>query len=251
MIASVLFVVCVLLILTLQRQLIVHENPMSVGQAYADIREAVGFLIKEPFLGPMQVFGPLFAFFLIPISTVVFPSWFVFAGKDSYTLGTFLGAQALGGMIGGFVFSAFAPKVSQHKWLIGATAAYAATLTSLYFLQPGSIVSIVTGFMAGVVFTGIMAIPYTAFYTRTPQRLLGRVNSLGAASGYLVAAIAALLFGWLVNSTSAKTGILVCAIGMGLLSLGIANFPFMRLLDQKREPDLRKEVTENREPNLQ
>jgi MFS family permease len=167
---------------------------------------------------------------------VVFPAWFVFAGQGSAALGVFLGAQALGGMAGGFVFAAFAPQVSQHKWLVGASAAYALALLSLYSLQPGSRLAVAVGFLAGFAMTGLMAIPYTAFYTRTPQALLGRVNSLGAAAGYLVSAPAALFYGWLVNATSARTGLIMAAIGMGLLAIGASFLPFMRLLDEKKEP---------------
>ena len=98
--------------------------------------------------------------------------------------------------------------------------------------------AVAVGFFAGFAFTGILAIPYTAFYIRTPQSLLGRVNSLGAAAGYLVAALAALFFGWLVNATSARTGLLACAIGMGLLALGALLFPFMKHLDEKIEPEV-------------
>jgi len=235
MIASVLFLVCVFLVANLPRQIIEKEQPITVRQAFADLREAVRFLVKEPFLGPMQVFGPLYAFILLPVSAIVFPAWFVFAGQAPTSLGIFLGAQALGGMLGGFAFAALAPKVSQHKWLIGASAAYSLALFSLYFLQPGSALAIAVGFLAGLAITGIMAIPYTAFYTRTPQKLLGRVNSLGAAAGYLVSALAALFFGWLVNAASAGTGIMVCAVGMGLLAVGTLFLPFMRLLDDTKE----------------
>ena len=108
----------------------------------------------------MQLFGPFFAFVVGPVSAIVFPAWFVFASQSAAQLGIFLGAQALGGMLGGFLFAAFAPKVSQQKWLFGATGAYALALLVLYFLQPGSVVALLVGFMAGVVFTGIMAIPY-------------------------------------------------------------------------------------------
>jgi hypothetical protein len=45
-------------------------------------------------------------------------------------------------------------------------------------------------------------------YIRTPERLLGRVNSLGAGMGFIVIALASLFFGWLVNATSARTGLL-------------------------------------------
>jgi Na+/melibiose symporter-like transporter len=238
MFASVLFVLCILLVIGLPRKFMVHEQHMSMRQAYEDMREGVQFLIKDPFLGPMQLFGPFFAFVIGPVSAIVFPAWFVFARQGSAQLGIFLGAQALGGMIGGFIFAAFAPKVSQHKWLFGATSAYALALLGLYFLQPGSVVAVLIGFIAGMVFTGIMAIPYSSFYMRTPERLLGRVNSLGAGMGFIIIALASLFFGWLINATSAKIGILVCAIMMGLIALGVLLFPFMKYLDEKRGPDV-------------
>ncbi len=237
MFASVLFVLCILLVVGLPRKIMVYEHPMSVRQAYEDMREAVQFIIKDPFLGPMQIFGPFFAFVLGPVSAIVFPAWFVFAHQSATQLGIFLGAQALGGMLGGFLFAAFAPKVSQQKWLFGATGAYALALFVLYFLQPGSLLAILVGFMAGVVFTGIFAIPYSSFYIRTPERLLGRVNSLGAGVGFIIIALASLFFGWLINSTSARTGLLACAIVMGLIALGVYLFPFMKHLDEKIEPE--------------
>jgi len=243
MFASVLFVLCIFLVLGLPRKITMHEYPMSLRQAYEDMREAVRFLIKDPFLGPMQLFGPFFAFVVGPVSAIVFPAWFVFARQSAAQLGIFLGAQALGGMIGGFLFAAYAPNVSQHKWLFAATSAYALTLLILYFLQPGSVLAVLVGFLAGVVFTGIMAIPYSSFYPRTPESLLGRVNSLGAGMGFIVIALASLFFGWLINATSAKIGLLACAIGMGLIALGVYFFPFMKQLDEKIEPEDLREST--------
>jgi MFS family permease len=237
MFASVLFALCILLVLGLPRKTMQRERRISPRQAYEDMREAVQFLIKDPFLGPMQLFGPFFAFVVGPVSAMVIPAWFVFADQSAAQLGIFLAAQALGGMIGGFLFAAFAPRVSQQKWLFGATGAYALALLGLYFLQPGSVVSLLVGFLAGVVFTGIMAIPYSSFYIRTPERLLGRVNSLGAGMGFIIIALASLFFGWLINATSSRTGILVCAILMGLITLGVRFFPFMKHLDEKTGPE--------------
>ena len=233
MFASMLFALCILLVVGLPRKVRQHQHPMSMAQAYEDMREAVQFLVKDPFLGPMQLFGPFFAFVVGPVSAMVIPAWFVFAEQSAAQLGIFLGAQALGGMIGGFIFAALAPKVSQQKWLFAATSAYALTLLGLYFLQPGSVTALIVGFLAGVVFTGIMAIPYSSFYIRTPERLLGRVNSLGAGMGFIIIALASLFFGWLINATSAKTGLLACAILMGLIALGVYLFPFMKHLDEK------------------
>ena len=246
MFGSILFALCIFLVLGLPRKNVEHEGRMSLRQAYEDMREAVEFLIKDPFLGPMQLFGPFFAFVVGPVSAIVFPAWFVFANQGAAQLGIFLGAQALGGMLGGFIFAAFAPKASQQKWLFGATSAYALALLGLYFLQPGSISAVLVGFLAGIVFTGIMAIPYTSFYVRTPERLLGRVNSLGAGMGFVIIALASLFFGWLINVTSAKTGLLACAILMGLIALGVYVFPFMKHLDERAEPESVREPTRSK-----
>ena len=82
-----------------------------------------------------------------------------------------------------------------------------------------------------------MAIPFSSFYTQTPERLLGRVNSLGAGMGSIIIALASLFFGWLIQVTSARTGLLGCATVMGPIALGVLLFPFMKHLDDKREPE--------------
>ena len=56
MFASVLFAFCIFPVLRLPPQTIVHEHQMSARQAYDDICEAVQFIIKDPLLGPMQLF---------------------------------------------------------------------------------------------------------------------------------------------------------------------------------------------------
>jgi hypothetical protein len=55
--------------------------------------------------------------------------------------------------------------------------------------------------------------------------------------GFIIIALASLFFGWLINTTSARTGLLVCAIMMGLIALGVLLFPFMKHLDEKVEPE--------------
>lgn len=240
---SVLFLLAIYLVARLPRKIMAHEHPMTVRHAVNDMKEAVEFIFTEPFLGKMQLFGPLYAFVVAPLATIVFPAWFVFAHQSSAALGTFLGAQAIGGMIGGFAFAALAPKVSQQKWLAGASAAYALALMALAFVQPGSLLAILIGFLAGLVFTGLMAIPYTSFYTRTPQQLLGRVNSIGMAFGMLVVAAASLFFGWLITATSPQVAIFACAVAMGVIALGVVALPFMKLLDEHKPQEAASETT--------
>ncbi|MEV0285879.1 MULTISPECIES: MFS transporter [unclassified Kribbella] len=236
LVTTVLFLMSIVLVSRLRKQVISHEQPMTPRQTYRDLREAVQFLVKEPFLGKMQLVGPLMGAVIVPISALIFPAWFIFAQQDSRALGIFLGAGAIGGMVGGVTFAALAQKLPQRTWLVGATGLYASALLGLYFLQPGSIPAIGVSFLAGSMLSVMFAVPYTAFYSRTPQNLLGRVGSLGAAYGSLVGALASLGFGRLMHAVSAPHALIVSALIMGAIAFALASLPFMRLLDHPTKP---------------
>ena len=235
LVTTVLFLLSIMLVSRLRKQVMTHEHPMSARQTYLDMREAVHFLIKEPFLGKMQLLGPLMGAVIVPISALIYPAWFVFAHQDSRSLGIFLGAGAVGGMVGGVSFAALAQKLPQRTWLVGATALYAVALLGMHFLQPGSIPAIGVSFLAGSMLSVMFSVPYTAFYSRTPQNLLGRVGSLGAAYGTLIGALSALGFGWLIHAVSAPSALLVSSLVMGAIAASLALAPFMRLLDSRSE----------------
>jgi predicted MFS family arabinose efflux permease len=236
LVTTILSLTSIVLASRLRKKIVTHEQPMSAGQAYRDLRAAVHFLVKEPFLGKMQLVGPLMGAVIVPISALVFPAWFIFAKQDSRALGIFLGAGAIGGMVGGVLFAALAQKLPQRTWLVSATALYASALLGLYFLKPGSLLAVGVSFLAGLMLSVLFAVPFTAFYSRTPQELLGRVGSLGAAHGALMGALASLGFGWLMHTVSAPTALLVCALIMGGIATALAFMPFMRLLDSPAEP---------------
>jgi MFS family permease len=232
---TILFLLGIALASRLKRQVIEHEHPMSTRQAYRDMREAVMFIVKEPFLSKMQLFGPLMGAVIMPVSALIFPAWFIFAHQNSQALGVFLGAGAIGGMVGGAIFAALAQKLSQQTWLVSGLALYGASLFGLYFLQPGSLAAIAVSFVAGLMMSVMFAVPFTAFYARTPQKLIGRVGSLGMAMGSLAGALASLGFGWLLHTVSAPNALLVSAIVMIGLAIASAYMPFMRLLDHPAE----------------
>lgn len=246
--ATVLFLLCIVLVSRLRKRVMTHEHPMTVRQTYRDMREAVQFIMTEPFLSRMQFVGPFMGAVFTPITALIFPAWFIFGHQDSQALGIFLGASAVGGMIGGLVFAAIAKKLPQRTWLIGATACYALGMVGLYFLQPGSILTLGVSFLIGLVVSIMFAVPFTAFYSRTPQKLMGRVGSLGAATGALFGALASLGFGWLIQTVSAPMALLVCAAMMGGLALAFVIMPFTRLLDNPLETAKTEAKAETTQP---
>lgn len=247
-VTTFLFLLSIMLVARLRKQVIVHEHPISVRQAYCDMREAVHFLVNEPFLGKMQLFGPLCGAVVVPISALVFPAWFIFSRQDSLTLGIFLGAIAIGGMVGGALFAVLAQKLAQRTWFVGATGLYALALLGMYFLQPGSFLTVAIGFLAGMMLSIIFAVPFTSFYSRTPQRLLGRVGSIGAALGALMGALSSLGFGWLMDAVSPQSALLICVFIMGGIAIASATMPFMRYLDTPVEQaEAQPELTATRQ----
>jgi hypothetical protein len=114
----------------------------------------------------------------VPLSTLVFPAWFNFAGQGAgalgvflgaQALGVFLGAQALGAILGGLVFAAVGPRISRFWWFVPTNLAATALLAALLATEPGSAVAVALSFAVGLVSAGSLPIINTAT-TRAPPR---------------------------------------------------------------------------------
>ncbi|MCI0560859.1 MAG: MFS transporter [Nitrososphaera sp.] len=209
-----------------------NDHPLTMTKALADLREGVVFLAKEPLLGPISILGVLLMCFIAPLSTVIFPAWFVLSGQTANQLGFFLGAQALGTIVGGLGFAAISTRVSSRKWFISTNIGYAVGLAAILFTSPGSIAAVILALLAGAASAGWFPVINTAFYSRAPETILGRVNGAAFTLYWIFVAPASLLLGFLVNTTSPETGILVSSIGLGLLGIGAFFMPSMKLLDE-------------------
>ena len=116
-----------LLIAGLERQRPVHDQPLTPAGALADVREGVRFIVHEPLLGPLTWLLVAWVAVYVPLSTLIFPAWFNLARESAGALGLFLGAQALGGVLGGLIFAAVGPRVSRSG------GSFAMVLTALPF----------------------------------------------------------------------------------------------------------------------
>jgi hypothetical protein len=106
------------LIAGLERQRITHDQRLTAARALADVREGFRFIADEPLLGPLTFLLVAWVAIYVPLSTLIFPAWFDFARVGAGALGVFLGAQALGGVLGGLVFAAAGPRVSRFWWFV-------------------------------------------------------------------------------------------------------------------------------------
>lgn len=79
---------------------------------------------------------------------------------------------------------------------------------------------------------GALPIINTAYYSRTPEALLGRVNGTSFAMVLAALPFSSLAFGWLINATSPETAIAVVVAANAVMVSAFALIPAMRLIDQ-------------------
>lgn len=233
---GLLFLVCIFLVRGLHHVKITHEHPMTARKAYEDLREGLVYLLKEPLLGPLTILSSALVGVFMPLSTVILPAWFVFAGQSSEGLGLFLGLQAIGWVVGGVVFATISTKITEKKWLLrwllGSNAAFSVGYLALLLTVPGSLAALVVSFLVGATSAGWMPIFNTVYYSRTPEHLFGRVNGAAWAAMLFVTPFASLFFGWLISVTSAGVAIAVAASSTLALTIVMAMLPAMKLLDE-------------------
>ena len=231
LVAAVMFATAMVLIAGLEPQRLHHDQPLTAAKALADIREGFRFIVAEPLLGPLTLLLVAWVAVYIPLSTLIFPAWFNFARESAGALGLFLGVQALGGVLGGLAFAAVGPKVSNFWWFVSTEVVATALLAALLGTEPGSAAAVALSFGVGLVGAGSLPIINTAYYSRTPEELLGRVNGTSFAMVLTVLPFSSLAFGWLINATSPETAIAVVVAGNAVVVAVFALLPAMRLID--------------------
>jgi macrolide resistance protein len=220
------------LIAGLERQRPTHDTPLTPARALADVREGFRFLAAEPLLGPLTFLLVAWVAVYVPLSTLIFPAWFNFARQSAGALGVFLGAQALGAILGGLVFAAVGPRVSAFWWFVPTNLAATAGLAGLLATEPGSPAAVALSLGVGLVSAGSLPIINTAYYSRTPEELLGRVNGTSFAMVLAALPFSSLAFGWLINATAPETAIAVVVAANAVMVAAFALLPAMRLLDR-------------------
>ena len=231
LVAAVMFAAAMLLIAGLERQRLSHDQPLTPARALADVREGFRFIVTEPLLGPLTWLLVAWVAVYVPLSTLIFPAWFNFARESAGALGLFLGAQALGGVLGGLIFAAVGPRVSRFWWFVVTEVVATAVLAALLATEPGSVAAVVLSFGVGLIAAGSLPIINTAYYSRTPEELLGRVNGTSFAMVLTVLPFSSLAFGWLINATSPETAITVVVAANTVMVAAFALVSAMRLVD--------------------
>lgn len=231
LVAAVMFAAAMALIAGLERQRLHHDQRLTAARALADVRQGFRFIVTEPLLGPLTWLLVAWVAVYVPLSTLIFPAWFNFARESAGALGLFLGVQALGGVLGGLAFAAVGPRVSKFRWFVATGLVATALLAALLATEPGSAAAVALSFGIGLVAAGSLPIINTAYYSRTPEELLGRVNGTSFAMVLTVLPFSSLAFGWLVNATAPETAITLVVAANAVMVAAFALVPAMRLVD--------------------
>ena len=231
LVAAVMFAAAMALIAGLERQRLRHDQSLTAASALADVRQGFRFIVTEPLLGPLTWLLVAWVAVYVPLSTLIFPAWFNFARESAGALGLFLGVQALGGVLGGLAFAAVGPKVSKFRWFVATEVVATALLAALLATEPGSAAAVALSFGVGLVGAGSLPIINTAYYSRTPEELLGRVNGTSFAMVLAALPFSSLAFGWLVNATAPETAITLVVAANAVMVAAFALVPAMRLVD--------------------
>ncbi len=112
-------------------------------------------------------------------------------------------------------------------------------LAALLATEPGSVAAVALSFGVGLVGPAPLPIINTAYFSRTPEELLGRVNWTSFAMVLTVLPFSSLAFGWLINATAPETAITLVAAANAVMVAAFALLPAMRLVDAPsaaREP---------------
>lgn len=230
-VVSALFMLSFVLIGGVRKQHIVYEHPLTARQAWRDMLEGFTFLLREPLLKPITLVLVVNTGLHFPLASIIYPSWFVFADQGAERLGFFLGAQAIGGIVGGLLFAMISTKVSASRWFLLTNVASTLVFSTLLLVEPGSLLAIAVSFLMGLVAAGLAPIVFTAYYERTPENLLGRVNGAAAAIMGAAVPVSSILFGWLISATAARHALVVVLVCYAVMALVVFFIPSLKLFD--------------------
>jgi MFS family permease len=163
-----------------------------------DLREGFHFVWHDGFMRAMIILASVFSMLFIPLYTVLYPVYFVRLIGSEQALGFFLGAEALGNLLGGVIYGFVGERFSRFNAFIFSLAAWVPFFWVMLFTPPVWIL-LATGF-AGALFSGaINPIFQVAFQVRTPESMRPRVFGMVTAGNLMAVPVGALLIGPLIE----------------------------------------------------
>ena len=174
------------------------DAPAKQSTYLEDLREGFHFVWRDGFMRAMITLASVFSMIFIPLYTVLYPVYFIRLIGSAQALGFFLGAEALGNLLGAIIYGYIGERFTRFQALIFSLAAWVPFFAVMLFTPPVWLL-LITGFVSTLVSGAINPIFQVAFQVRTPESMRPRVFSMVTAGNLLAVPVGALLIGPLIE----------------------------------------------------
>jgi MFS family permease len=213
------------------------DMPAKQSTYLEDLREGFHFVWHDGFMRAMIMLASAYSLVFIPLYTVLYPVYFTRLIGSTRALGFFLGAEALGNLLGAILYGYIGERFTRFQALIFSLAAWVPFFAVMLFTPPVWLL-LVTGFVSSLVSGAINPIFQVAFQVRTPEAMRPRVFSMVTAGNLMAVPIGALLIGPLIEWIGV-IGTLGLVVGLGALGpVACLIVPVFREIDHAIEEPL-------------
>jgi MFS family permease len=207
------------------------QQAAASGASYVcEVRDGLSFVSNHPLIRTL-IGGALGINFLIaPMFGVAIP-WFANQELQSVrSLGILMGGQALGALVGAFLYGRYATILPRRTVLLAALLLIVLPLYPLTFATNLPVAS--TSLVVFGIGTGMVDPMLVSFLqASTPPAMIGRVMGMFAASAMLAQPLGFLLGGLIIAQTGYRESMLSIAVGTTLIGAGLGLNRELRQLD--------------------
>jgi predicted MFS family arabinose efflux permease len=182
------------------------------------LREAVGFIWRDPALRALVVFPTAAVTLVGPLVPLVLPVLAREVFGDPVVLGVMVASYGAGGLLGTAAYGVLGPRLPRRRLYVGIFVAWPLTyaVIALVPVLPVTLVMLATlGAAAG----SLVPLQATIRQERSPAHLLPRVVALSTATIPVAAPAAALLTGVLIDAIGLHTTLLLTTGAAGIVGV--------------------------------
>jgi MFS family permease len=214
--------VAVLVVLVMMR--LEPQPPRERGRsAAAELREALGFVLRNPHVRTLVVLVTLVTLFGVSIITLI-PAWAVrVLGGDAITNGFLQSARGIGAVVGALAIASLGRFAFRGRVL--TLGSFALPFLLLAFSQIRiELLSVVAIAAVGAALVAIFNVSNSLVQTQSPDPLRGRVMAIYSLAFFGFMPIGGLLAGTVAEAIGEPMTVVICALILLAITLGIRIF---------------------------
>jgi predicted MFS family arabinose efflux permease len=201
------------------------------------LREATGFIARDPALRALVIFPTICTLLIGPLVPIVLPVMAREAFGDPIVLGIMVAAFGGGGLIGAMAFGAVGRRVPRRRLYVGVMVVWPMLYATLALVPslPASVAALV---VLGTAAGALVPMQATIRQERSPARLLPRVVGLSTATVPVAGPLAVLGVGILLDAIGVRSTLLLMTIGVAFIGVAALGSAGIRAFDATRPLDV-------------